>query len=102
MVRSPNSNTRDCTRGLFLDRRAFLKSYDPSRDDADGDKVETEAESKGTAWRDVPPGLKDGEKQGVRSGRTLTVRPKVEGEKESPRGPEPPKTPILPVPPVKQ
>jgi uncharacterized protein YbcC (UPF0753/DUF2309 family) len=27
---------RDRTRGLFLDRRAFLNSYDPSRDDADG------------------------------------------------------------------
>ena len=24
------------TRGLFLDRRAFLNSYDPTQDDADG------------------------------------------------------------------
>jgi uncharacterized protein YbcC (UPF0753/DUF2309 family) len=27
---------RDRTRGLFLDRRAFLASYDPTQDDADG------------------------------------------------------------------
>lgn len=27
---------RDQTRGLFLDRRAFLTSYDPTQDDADG------------------------------------------------------------------
>ena len=27
---------RQRTRGLFLDRRAFLNSYDPTRDDADG------------------------------------------------------------------
>jgi uncharacterized protein YbcC (UPF0753/DUF2309 family) len=27
---------RTRTRGLFLDRRAFLNSYDPTRDDADG------------------------------------------------------------------
>jgi len=27
---------RDRTRGLFLDRRAFLNSYDPTQDDADG------------------------------------------------------------------
>ncbi len=27
---------RDRTRGLFLDRRVFLNSYDPTRDDADG------------------------------------------------------------------
>jgi uncharacterized protein YbcC (UPF0753/DUF2309 family) len=27
---------RDRTRGLFLDRRAFLTSYDPTQDDADG------------------------------------------------------------------
>jgi uncharacterized protein YbcC (UPF0753/DUF2309 family) len=26
---------RECTRGLFLDRRAFLTSYDPTQDDAD-------------------------------------------------------------------
>ena len=67
----------------------------------DGEKVDTEEERKGTAWRDVPPGLKDGEKQGIRTGRNLTVRPKADGEKEASRGPEPPKTPILPTPPVK-
>src|SRR5262249_59758234 len=27
---------RSRTRGLFLDRRAFLNSYDPTQDDADG------------------------------------------------------------------
>jgi uncharacterized protein YbcC (UPF0753/DUF2309 family) len=26
---------RECTRGLFLDRRAFLTSYDPTQDDAE-------------------------------------------------------------------
>src|SRR5207248_7048724 len=28
------------TRGLFLDRRAFLNSYDPTQDDADGTVLE--------------------------------------------------------------
>lgn len=32
---------RSLTRGLFLDRRAFLVSYDPTRDDAEGHRLET-------------------------------------------------------------
>ena len=45
----------------------------------------------GTAWRDVPPGLKDGEKQGLRSGRNLTLRARTDGSTGTPRGPEPDK-----------
>ena len=32
---SPRSRSRSRTRGLFLDRRAFLNSYDPTQDDAE-------------------------------------------------------------------
>ncbi len=47
-----------------------------------------------TAWRDLPPGLKEGEKQGARTGLNLTVRPKttVTGT----RGPEASKGDITP------
>ncbi len=49
----------------------------------------------GTAWRDLPPGLKDGEKQGARTGLNLTVRPKPEGAAGT-RGPEASKGTIVP------
>lgn len=55
----------------------------------------------GTAWRDVPPGLKAGEKQGARSGTRLTVRPKANETQTETRGPEAPKQPGPAVPPIK-
>lgn len=47
-----------------------------NRTSPDGKTVESEESREGTAWRDVPPGLKGGEKQGARTGRNLTLRPK--------------------------
>lgn len=58
------------------------------RETPDGKSVESVEEREGTAWRDVPPGLKGGEKQGARTGRNLTIRPK-----ETPGGAAPPTTP---------
>jgi len=52
-----------------------------------------------TAWRDLPPGLKTGEKQGARTGRNLTVMPKQDNTTGSaPRGPDMPKSPPIPAP----
>ena len=47
-----------------------------TRDDPDGKTVISEETREGTAWRDVPPGLKGGEKQGARTGVNLTLRPR--------------------------
>jgi predicted patatin/cPLA2 family phospholipase len=55
-----------------------------------GGKVVVEQSREGTAWRDVPPGLRGGEKQGARTGQNLTVRPR-EGGTGAARGPEAPK-----------
>jgi predicted acylesterase/phospholipase RssA len=61
-----------------------------------------EGASEDTAWRDVPPGLKGGEKQGLRTGLNLTVRPKEAGEGAATRGPEADKGAIVPpVPPIR-
>lgn len=70
------------------------------RDAPDGKSVESVEEREGTAWRDVPPGLKGGEKQGARTGRNLTVRPREQGG-AAPRGPEPPKVPGPTAPPIR-
>jgi predicted acylesterase/phospholipase RssA len=69
------------------------------RETPDGKAVESVEEREGTAWRDVPPGLKGGEKQGARTGRNLTIRPKEDGQ-GSPRGPEPPRRPGPTAPPI--
>ncbi len=62
-----------------------------------GGKVVVEQSRDGTAWRDVPPGLKGGEKQGARTGTKLTVRPReagvgvsTEGEDSNRPGPSAP------------
>jgi len=66
-----------------------------------GAKVETEETREGTAWRDLPPGLKNGENQGARTGRKLTLRPREELENGAGRGPEAPKSRTVPAPAIK-
>lgn len=70
-----------------------------TRTGPDGKPVDSVELQEGTAWRDVPPGLKGGEKQGARTGRNLTVRPKEQPD-GAPRGPEPPKIPGPTAPPI--
>jgi predicted acylesterase/phospholipase RssA len=70
-----------------------------NRTGPDGKVLESEESREGTAWRDLPPGLKGGEKQGARTGRNLTVRPKETNEGAA-RGPEPPKDRPSPAPPM--
>lgn len=69
------------------------------RETPDGKAVESIETREGTAWRDVPPGLKGGEKQGARTGRNLTIRPRENGQ-GAPRGPEAPKRPGPTAPPI--
>lgn len=65
-----------------------------------GVKGEDEGRTQGgTVWRDVPPGLKGGEKQGARTGLRLTVRPK-ESPGGADRGPEGANNPGPTAPPV--
>ena len=73
-----------------------------TRTGPDGKAVEVEEIRDGTAWRDVPPGLKSGEKQGARGGLNLTVRPKATGEEAAgTRGPEADKGMVPAVPVIK-
>jgi predicted acylesterase/phospholipase RssA len=55
----------------------------------------------GPAWRDVPPGLKSGEKQGTRTGVNLTVRPRMSGQPAPAPGTEAANRPGPSAPPVR-
>jgi hypothetical protein len=82
-------------------KKLFRAGFDFGRHgDVTRAAADVEQERDGTAWRDVPPGLKDGEKQGARTGTNLTVRPKP--NPSGARGPEASKGNVVPpVPPVR-
>lgn len=83
----PVSMTKMFCAGYDLGKIGDITRHVP-RETSTGGSVDLVESREGTAWRDVPPGLKSSEKQGARSGTRLTVRPRPEGDSSEHDGSE--------------